>query len=134
MAVYKNLKREHLEIIEVLNSLKDKKYKLEEKKNVLLLLKSKILKHIEIEDEHLYPILYARAEKNGNLKRLLSMFASEMEQISSFIKNFYKTYFDDNVNDPVNLSKSIGRLLVMIKTRIRREEKILFPEYTKIFS
>lgn len=124
------LKREHSQIVDVLNEVKGKDIRLKETQEKLLSAKAGLLTHLKKEDEELYPVLKKSAEKDKNLQQTLDMFAKDMEGISRFALEFFDKY--SKGGSGIKFAQDFGRLTATLGGRIRKEENILFAEYEKL--
>ena len=92
--------------------------------------KSLIVKHLQSEDDSLYPLLRRAAKEDVFLQKMIDLFAMDMEEISGKIGKFFEEY-EKNPEDDIFDSK-LGRIIDILKTRITREESIFMKEYDTI--
>jgi len=104
----------------------------QEKHKKILEAKNRIIKHIEHEDRELYTVLNKKAETDSTLKQTLDIFAAEMKEITEKVFTFFAA-FENEMGESFLFSREFGKLVGLLKHRIRREEGILYEEYEKIF-
>ena len=124
------LKREHFEIIVMLDEVKELGFLSKEGQKILLSAKDKILSHLEKENEKLYPRIRTAAENDERLKKILNIIAKDMENVTKSALQFYEKY--SGGGSGFEYSKDYGEILWVIKNRIQREEDLLFNEYDKL--
>ena len=129
-ALIEEFKREHSEIIAVLNEAKELGILSKEGQVKLMSVRASLLEHLWNENERLYPVLWKEAEKSGELKDVLDLFAIEMDEVSRVVQGFFDKYSVGAVDEdfPVEFEK----LFASISKRIKDEENILYDEYEKI--
>jgi PAS domain S-box-containing protein len=125
------LKKEHKEIQEILEKIKESD-KIGEKE-IALLIKSKtiILNHLKKEDDKLYPVLKLIAKTDDSLKQTLKVFGKEMEGITGFVISFYDKYSDVEQFDKKSFYKDLSKFIVTFNDRVQKEEMILYKVYEK---
>ncbi|HEX8949233.1 MAG TPA: hemerythrin domain-containing protein, partial [Dissulfurispiraceae bacterium] len=124
------LKKEHAAILENL----DKAYKLgitRDGQSILMSAKTGLLAHLKKEDSELYPVLRKAAESDGALKQTLDTFAKDMETTSKDVLAFFGKYTQGQ-GAGMDFAKDFGRLFVTLKTRIQKEERILYTRYEQL--
>lgn len=124
------LKREHLVIIDILNDISKSGISSKEGQQRLLDAKTGLLAHLKKEDEQLYPVLNKTAEKDQALKQTLDFFAGDMAGISRSAMDFFGKYA--NGGSGIEFAKEIGRLFITLKSRISKEEDIIYKEYERL--
>lgn len=70
------------------------------------------------------------AETNEGLRLLLRDFAKDMEGISAFAMKFFDKY--NFGGSGIEFGRDFGTLTATLKSRISREETILYKEYDKV--
>lgn len=125
------LKREHEEIAEILIAVKSFGIGTKEGRDKLLSAKAKLLSHLKKEDEKLYPALNRAAQTDARLKATLDTFTSDMQETSKKALEFFGKYEKGEVSG-LEFARDSGRLMGILKTRIQKEERALYPEYDKL--
>lgn len=92
--------------------------------------KSHLLAHFKLEETQLYPALFKAAEQNVALKQTLAMLAKDMEGVSKEVLSFFEKC--DKSDDQLRLATDFGRVVFLLKTRIRREEETLYKEFDNL--
>lgn len=126
------LKDDHLEIItlfeEIENDIKKNSIPLNEIRKKLLDEKDLLLKHLNFENERLYPILRIAAMRDEKLEIILDIFKTEMENLSIFINKFFEDF--EKMNE-YGFAIQFGKLYSMILHRLKMEENVLYKEFDK---
>ncbi len=124
------LKDEHKKMLWFLEQCKQIGINSDQGKNLFNSAKETLLGHLQLEDNELYPILREAAKQNRELSETLDLFASEMNEISEAVLNFFEKYKDgDKSNSFVN---DFDIILNKLADRIFKEESILYFEYAKL--
>ena len=123
-------KRDHAEIMAILNEAKELGILSKEGQAKLIFIKEHLLAHLKKEDEKLYPALRKEAEDNERLRNTLDLFALDMETVSSVVQEFFDKYSGGEIDG--NFSVNFESLSVILSTRIRNEEDALYEEYEEI--
>lgn len=124
------LEEEHKDILKILEKIKENFSK---KDQVLELLKEFniiLQEHLQKEDIDLYPFLEAEAKYNSELRNTMNVFADGLMNLGAFIKSFL-SYSPQEINS-LSWNRDFGKLYSNLKTRIRREENILYPYYKEM--
>lgn len=121
------LKNDHVSFFAFLDSIKTLG---PEEQKKLKTLKSAFLDHLKKEDQHFYPALKKAAAQNPALQSKLNLFASEMDKISADVLAFFDRC--EKGGTALEFAKDWGRLVFQLKTRMRREEDVLHPEFEKL--
>ncbi len=122
----KELKKDHSEIVAILNEVKELGILSKEGQAKLLSAKEHLLTHLNKEDEQLYPVLIKKAEDNERLKDTLDLFAMDMEKVSRVVQEFFDKY-SRGVSGK-ELQKEFENLCEALDKRISNEEDILYEE------
>ncbi len=88
--------------------------------------------HIQVEDERLYGYLKTLASiKSPIEQKVVGEFSSEMKNISISVFSFFSQspYIPVNENTIDNFIEEFKQMGTLLKDRIEREEKILYPIY-----
>lgn len=125
-----DLKREHAQIAEVLENVKNLGVNSKEGQEQLLTAMNGLLAHLKKEDEQLYPALNEAAEIDSNLKRTLDVFAQDMAEISKAAMDFFEKY--SGGGSGLEFAQDFGRLAASLTQRIRKEENILYAKYDSL--
>ncbi len=121
------LKKDHSEIVAILNEVKELGILSKEGQAKLLSAKAHLLTHLNKEDEQLYPVLRKKAEKNKQLQDALDLCVIDMENVSRVVQEFFDKY-SRGVSGK-ELQKEFENLFVALDKRVRNEEDILYDEY-----
>ena len=124
------LTEEHKIISNTLKHILDKGILSNESKNDIFEVKTILLKHINIEDEKLYPILYQASKSDTDLKKTLDFFVSDMGEISNFVMRFFSKYETDT--NGADFIKDLVSIISKLEQRIYQEETILYKKFEEI--
>ncbi len=126
-ALIEELKKDHSEIVAILKEVKELGILSKEGQAKLLSAKAHLLKHLNKEDEQLYPVLRKKAEENKQLQDALDLCAMDMENVSRAVQEFFDKY-SRGVSGK-ELQKEFENLFAALDKRVRNEEDILYDEY-----
>ncbi len=137
MKLIKQLKQEHVKILQGFESIKEGiaggKSGDVDLINQLRDLKYTLVVHLDLEDTKLYPGLI---NAGGEAKELGEKFSAEMLGISKTALVFFGKYMSEKIADLAKSSvfrKELNGILQAITKRIDTEEKVLFPAYEKYY-
>ncbi len=126
-ALIEEFKREHSEILAILNEAKELGILSKEGQSKLMSVKEILLEHLWNENERLYPVLWKEAEHNNDIKDVLDLFAVEMENVSIIVQEFFDKYYGGVIDE--DFPREFERFFAAISKRIKDEEDILYDEY-----
>lgn len=124
------LKREHAAIANILGEASRLGITSKEGQLKLLDAKKGLLAHLKKEDDQLYPALKRAAQNDRNLGQTLDVYAKDMEGISKAAITFFTKYAQGGSG--IEFAKDIGALFSTLKSRIRKEEDVLYKEYDRL--
>ncbi len=130
-ALIEELKKDHSEIIDTLNEVKELDILSKEGQTKLMTVEARLLTHLKKEDEQLYPVLRKEAENNKQLESTLNLCAMDMENVSRVVLEFFDKYFRGEIPDK-ELQQEFKNFSVALSTRIRNEVDILYEVYEKM--
>lgn len=125
----KDLKIEHVQLLQIFNDVKSIGVQSIEGKEKLISAKDIFLSHLKKEDESLYPVLRKRALTDQHLMSLLDTFATDMDQITKRTLDFFEKYKGEGFS--AGFESDFSMLYGEISGRIRKEESILYEEFEK---
>jgi hypothetical protein len=129
-ALIEEFKREHSEILAILNEAKKLGILSKEGQAKLMSVKAILLEHLWNENERLYSVLWKEAEHNNDIKDLLDLFAVEMENVSIIVQEFFDKYYGGVIDE--DFPREFEIFFAAISKRIKDEEEILYDEYDNI--
>ncbi len=129
-ALIEEFKKEHTEIIAMLNEVKELGILSKEGRAKLMSAKASLLAHLKKEDVKFYPVLYKEAENSVRLKNTLDLFAMDMEKVSSVVQRFFNKYSEGVVDE--KSPTEFESFFTALSVRIRNEEDALYEEYETI--
>ena len=129
-ALIEELKKDHSEIVDALNEVKELGILSKEGQAKLMSAKERFLTHLRKEDEQLYPVLRKKAENNKQLESALDLCAIDMENVSRIVLEFFDKYYGGVIDE--DFPREFERFFAAFSKRIKDEEDILYDEYDKI--
>lgn len=124
------LKKDHEAVLALLEKLRTANIESKETQGCILSIKTALLAHLRKEDTQLYPALKRAAEKDDNLKQTLNLFAQDMDTVAKTALDFVDKYAKGG--DKFSFARDLGKITVAVKTRISKEEKILYNKFDQI--
>jgi hypothetical protein len=129
-SLIEELKKEHTDILDILDQVTTLGILSGPGRGKLLSAKDLLIAHVTKEDERYYPGLRRAAEDNKNLKMMLDYFIKDMERVSKKAMHVFDKY--SRGGDEAEFAGEIKLLCVMLKDRIRTEEKTLFARFSGV--
>ncbi len=124
------LKKEHSEILAVLNEVREHGILSKEGQDKLISLEAGLYAHLEMEDDQLYPTLKKEAEHSNSMKDILELFAIDMEDVTKIVREFFNKYSEGFSGVELDtLSEDFENLFSALTKRISNEEETLYEEY-----
>ena len=129
-ALIEEFRKEHSEILAMLNEIKELGILTHKGQEKLMSVKSCLIGHFNEEDEKFYPVLYKAAEQNKKLKELLELLANGLQTLSIGVTEFFDKY-NRGILDTM-FEKEFENLFVALCKRMRQEEDVLYKEYERM--
>jgi hypothetical protein len=129
-ALIDEFKKEHSEILAILNEVKKLGIHSEEGRSKLISAKEYLLEHLNKENEQLYPVLRKEAEHNKNLQNELDIFAIDPDYLTRVAIEFFDEYSGGDTDKDFQIN--FESLIASLNARIRNEEEALYHEYEEI--
>lgn len=126
----RELKNDHVEVFALLNSLKGAEINTEDAQQTVKLIRQMLSAHLKREDKEFYPRLRLAAQFDGALKNILTLFAADMDVVAQTTLLFLAKYAHGGVQ--LDFAKELGRILVTLRTRMNKEEQILYDKYDQL--
>jgi len=124
------LKREHRAIVGTINEVNRLGIGTKEGQNMLMSAKNSFIAHLKKEDEHIYPLLNRAAENDPELKTTLDFYATNMDEISITVFDFFEKYsYGDS---GLEFSKDYGTLYTTLSMRITKEEAVIYKKFDEL--
>ena len=120
------LKKQHIEIISILENAKEKGITSQESKDALIKGKKLILAHLGLEDAELYPEL----SKHEDTKNIGQFFSEDMKGLATSALELFERIEKGNTN--IETAILLGKVAINLKLRIQKEERTLYPAYEKV--
>jgi hypothetical protein len=125
-----DLKREHLELREILERVKAIGIGSAEGQRELLRARELFLAHVGREDREFYPTYRRLAESTPEAKRKAEQFSAGMADISRDVIAFFDLYRDGGQG--LDFARDFGRLYAALFLRWQKEENQLYASYEKL--
>ncbi len=129
-ALIEGFKKEHSDIVDALQEVKELGILTKEGQAKLMSVKAALLEHLKEEDEKFYPILRRESEQNKELKEELYIFAKDLENVSKVVLEFFDR-FDKGVLG-TRLLWDFETLIMVLRNRIMNEEIFLYGYFEKV--
>ncbi len=124
-----SFKREHSEILDVLDKIEKLGISSKEGQETLLLTKELIFTHMDKENREFYPKIKEAKKNHQMLEKALIDFDKDMNQIAHFIDLFFDINSSPERRD---MQLYTEKFIEALKRRILREENILFPAFGRL--
>lgn len=136
MNYYQSLTEQHQTILYLLTSLEKETLKIKETqkfnnipelKKILSTLSSTLKKHLLLEDDFMYPVL--REHPNKEIRELAEKFSKEMGRLKQAFSAYINKWkpLENIKSSPSAFISDTQTIILALRTRIAKEEKILFP-------
>jgi len=132
MDLIKNLQQDHEKLIKMLEELTREPFSLILTRRKLLEMRHVMEEHLKKEDQEFYPLLKYEAIKNPDLKKILLVFSKEMAEISLQAGRFFNAC--ESGSNILDFQREALQMLSLLKTRIRKEESVLYPWLAQVQS
>ncbi len=129
-AMIEKFKREHYEIIKALAEIKELGALTKDGNDKLMSVKETLHEHLKEEDEKLYLYFHKAAEQNKKLKKLLELFADDLENVSKVVTEFFDKY-SKGVLDTIFMEE-FENLYAAFYERMMYEEYRLYDEFEEL--
>lgn len=123
------LKEQHAQLLSILQLAKTNGCATPETRELLRSARTGLLDHLRKEDIELYLVLRTAATKSPAIKETLDTFATDMAETSQLAIDFFKKCGQGGADH--ELAKEFGLLIAKLRSRIRREEELLYPLYVR---
>jgi iron-sulfur cluster repair protein YtfE (RIC family) len=91
--------------------------------------KQALLDHMQREEETMGVVLKKAAESDEGLRQTLSMFETDLEDLYDELMGLFDRVAGGNTTE---FAEAYGGVLALMKARMKREETILFPHFSKL--
>ncbi len=125
-----SLKKEHAAIIESLKNMSKMDLSTREARNRLAEIREVFVRHLQKEDETMYPKLKEASLSDEQLKHILQYMEDEIKLISQFVFIFFEKYSKNP--DAIGYEREFSLICSTLIKRIEKEEEVFFPEYEKL--
>jgi len=99
-------------------------------RDLLIKVRSALVRHLDKEEQHFYPVMREAAEKNMDLNNLLTVMGLEMEQIANKALGLIEGWLEKDGGDA--FTDEFDSFRTILASRISREEKTLYSKYLKL--
>ena len=124
------LKRQHNQIVSMLQEVKTLGIASDEGKKKLISAKNLLISHLKKEDAEFYPELKRMAKGDESVTSMVDFYTKDMESISAKAIEFFNTY--ENGGNGLKFSQDFGTLVGILSSRIKKEENILYQKFDEL--
>lgn len=128
MTLIQELVQEHARILNELMNMHELGIDTREGQAALRRARQALVSHMNKEEMLIYEPLRTKAGHDQALQRTVQIFTQDIPNITRQVLEFFDTYEDGELGEAYG--DDYGAMLAQLKTRIRREETILFKEYS----
>ena len=125
-----SLREEHTVIKESLKKISSMDLSSKEARVRLADIRELFVKHLQKEDNELYPRLKELSLSDEHLMSILQYMEDEIKLITQFVLIFFDKY--SKKTNPVGFDREFSLICSTLIKRIEKEEEVFFPEYEKI--
>lgn len=125
------LSAQHVELEQALAGIRPRQFKTDEARTRLSRVRELFRAHVHTERRELYPILEQAAAENQRLAGQLRRLADDLEILTGLADGFVRKY-ESGEPGLIEFATDHGALLTILRTRLRREEELLFPLYEAV--
>jgi iron-sulfur cluster repair protein YtfE (RIC family) len=124
-----SLREEHTAIKESLNKIGSMDLSSKEARVRLADIREVFVKHLQKEDEEMYPKLKELALSDEQLKSILQYMEEEIKLITQFVLIFFDKY--SKKTKQAGFDREFSLICSTLIKRIEKEEELFFPEFEK---
>jgi iron-sulfur cluster repair protein YtfE (RIC family) len=125
-----SLREEHAAIKESLIKIGSMDLSSKDARLQLSIIQEVFIKHLQKEDDEMYPRLKEAALSDAQLMNILKYMEDEIKLISQFVFIFFDKF--SKKTDSVGFDREFSLICSTLIKRIEKEEEVFFPEYEKI--
>ena len=136
MGFIKELKKEHGQIVVLLDKIGSGKLKEDELALKMTQWEEILLQHVTKEESKIHPALAEAGEANKKLGKLIQRSSNEMADVTISVVLFFKKYSGQAIQGAKMKKKfaaDFKNLRKALMERVEVEENLLFTEYEKLF-
>jgi len=131
-AFIKELKKDHEQLLEILLEAQNMGLGTDAGRNKLMETKQLLVGHLEKEDRKLYPEMKKLAASNAYDMKVIDGFVNEMKGLTKDIVSFIGKV--GGTDKSIEFAKELGKIISVVRMRIRKEEIQLYPLYERLLS
>jgi iron-sulfur cluster repair protein YtfE (RIC family) len=124
------LKREHAEIRDSLLQINNMDLFSAEARNRLMEVRELLVKHLQKEDQKMYPRLKEASSEDEHFQDILNYLEGEIKLISQFVFIFFDKY--SKKSSPAGIEREFNLISSTLIKRIEKEEEFFFPKYERM--
>ena len=124
------LKSEHQQISLILTEVNNLGITTYEGQIKLISVKNLLFKHLQKENEELFPVLNAAAKNNRVLKTNMQVLSLEMRTITGETAHFFQKH--EGCGAVMEFNRDFIKIFTLLLQRFAKEEKVLYSEYIRI--
>ncbi len=124
------LKDEHQAIFQLLGEIDELGIESTAGREKLMAAKKLFMSHLDKEDRKVHAILDQAQTENPELRETMYLMHFNLKDVTRFVTEFFNKHADGGHQE--SFDGDFDLIRVLLKNRIRREERVLFREFEKI--
>ena len=129
-ALVDELKTEHKALFQLLDQVAELGIDSPAGRERLMAAKDLFLSHLRKEDEQLHAVMAEEEKRDPELRETMSLMKFNLRDVTQWVEEFFAKYSGDGKTD--TFPEDFELINVLLRNRMRREEKVLFREFDKI--
>ena len=124
------LKQDHQAIFRLFEEIDDLGIESQAGRSKLMAAKDLFKSHLDKEDMQVHAVLADAEKTNPDLREIMHLMHFNLKDVSQFVAEFFEKYATGS--DQKEFTDDFELIQVLLKNRIRREERVLFREFEKV--
>ena len=124
------LKLEHKAIFQLLEEIFELGVESRAGQDKLMAAKDLFMAHLHKEDKHLHAVLSEEEKRNEEIRETMYLMNFNLKDVTKYVEIFFNKYIDGADMDEFECD--FDMINVLLRNRMRREEKVLFREFEKL--
>jgi hypothetical protein len=129
-ALVNELKTEHKALFRLLDQVAELGIDSTAGRECLMAARGLFLSHLRKEDEQLHAVMADEAKRDPELRETMSLMNFNLRDVTQWVEDFFAKYSNDVKAD--TFPGDFELISVLLRNRMRREDKVLFREFDKI--
>jgi iron-sulfur cluster repair protein YtfE (RIC family) len=124
------LKSEHRALLAQLDAAREVNLDAVAFKRAAVRSKALLLAHLGKEEQRFYPAIEKAALTDARLNAILSLFRDDLNSVGTLANAFFARL--DSAPDGEDLAQAFSELAAKLRSRIAKEENLLYPEFERL--